>query len=124
MSKNIVRLTESDLHRIVKGSMNKVLHESQPSELDSNGAFTSEEDYWNEFYRNVKEANAALYRALSFCGGEMNKDVLVKNIRKAFKMTLRPHITLAKENNRSYKENIIMKKVVRLTVSGMSEVAL
>ena len=30
MSKNIVRLTESDLHRIVKESVNKILMESEP----------------------------------------------------------------------------------------------
>ena len=34
MNKKLIRLTESDLHRIVKESVNKVLREAQLNELD------------------------------------------------------------------------------------------
>jgi len=78
--KNRIRITESDLHKIVKESVNRILTEQ-------NGTYETTDDYYESFYKNVLEANASLYRALSFCGDDMKSDILVKNIRKAFKYT-------------------------------------
>lgn len=80
MNKKLIRLTEGDLHRIVKESVNNVLTEHD-------GTYETIDDYYESFYENVLQANAALYRALSFCGEDMKKDALVKRARKAFQIT-------------------------------------
>lgn len=78
--KQAVRLSETNLERMISESIRKVLNES-------GGSYDSVDDYWESFYKNVYEANEALYRALSFCGDDMKSDYLVKQIKKAFKIT-------------------------------------
>ena len=73
-------MDESNIHKIVKESIKNILKEED-------NTYETDDDYYESFYKNVLEANASLYRALSFCGDNMKSDILVKNIRKAFQYT-------------------------------------
>lgn len=73
-------MNESNIHKIVKESIKNILKEQD-------GTYETVDDYYESFYKNVLEANASLYRALSFCGDNMKSDILVKKIRKAFQYT-------------------------------------
>lgn len=66
---------ETYLNRIIKESVRNVMRETN-----------ERNEYYDHFYANVQEAEEALERALSFCGQEMNSDILVKRIRKAYEL--------------------------------------
>jgi hypothetical protein len=71
MAKNIIRLTESDLHRIVKGSVNRVLKEWDEKEEDILASLQNNKDRAEEgslygdlnkkrIYREICKFEAAL----------------------------------------------------------------
>lgn len=64
MTKKIVRLTEGDLHRIIKEAVNGIINEEK------------------EFRTAVLNANAELQRALSFVTKNMMDSYQVKKITK------------------------------------------
>ena len=68
--KRLIRLTETDLHRIVKESVNKTLKEG----LNDNEGF-------EKFAKYTYEANSALNNALSLLD---ESEPLRKNLVKAF----------------------------------------
>jgi len=82
--KQKIKLRESELKQMIAESMKRVLRETAETE---DNTYETDDDYYESFYKNVLEANASLYRALSFCGDNMKSDILVKNIRKAFQYT-------------------------------------
>jgi len=57
MEKKLIRLTESDLHRIVKESVNRILKESYPYGLDPYEWTEDEEEFndWNRIDRGQQE---------------------------------------------------------------------
>lgn len=66
MNKKLIRLTESDLHRIVKESVNRILRESNRKEVFTISAFNieNEEDvsdmrYCGQTYYNIDDAIAS-----------------------------------------------------------------
>lgn len=77
MRKNRIRITESDLHGIVKEAVNGILNEHEA------GKPFTEEDTFDAFRENVYKADGALYNALTFIN-DPKKEVLVKNIQKAY----------------------------------------
>lgn len=52
MAKRIIRLTESDIHRIVKESVNRILNEE--NYFTPNGSFNSAAYMYDEMMRNAK----------------------------------------------------------------------
>lgn len=71
--KQQIRLTESQLNRVIKESVTNVLNERE---------FNNVDDYYAEFYDAVLKSNSELYRALTFVSGEMKNDALVKKVNK------------------------------------------
>ena len=58
MNKKLIRLTESDLHRIVKESVNRVLNEASFRDLIKNRPQKNEKfisDYESDGFRRIKE---------------------------------------------------------------------
>ena len=68
-------LNERKLDNIIKNAMDRAINES-----------ISNEEYIQNFERNVFEANASLYRALTFFN-DPKQEPLVRQIKKAFELT-------------------------------------
>ena len=69
------RLTEDNLRTIIQNEVQRSINEA-----------VSNEEYMENFKRNVFEANECLYRALTFFN-DPKDEPLVKQIRKAFELT-------------------------------------
>lgn len=60
MSKKLIRLTESDLHRIVKESVNKVLNEATPTE-----EYSAVKEEVTQIYQAIVNLDKRLFRIMS-----------------------------------------------------------
>jgi len=72
MAKKLIRLTESDLHRIVKESVRKVLKEGFYDRMRQLNGETDKEDKGNIFY-GVDKETPNVYRGItipSFCNAQ------------------------------------------------------
>ena len=58
MNKKLIRLTESDLHRIIKESVNRILKESIEGDFES-CADKSSKEYQEGFQEGIKDARSA-----------------------------------------------------------------
>lgn len=58
MTKKIIRLTESDLHKIIKESVNRILKESIEGDFES-CADKSSKEYQEGFQEGIKDARSA-----------------------------------------------------------------
>ena len=85
MNKKIIRLTEQDLHRIVKESVNRVLKEAdrhrpdyfkgKPDRLSEGSAFSHSNDEWgNDYFVNAKALARGIYDILNAMEDEGNSN--------------------------------------------------
>ena len=79
MAKKLVRLTEGDLHRIIKESVNNVLKEGQDN--------TSHIDIDSDF-RNIFDTIKAIKNGVAIDSGLEHLTYLVKRLRKDFRISL------------------------------------
>jgi len=70
MNKKLIRLTEGDLHRIVKESVNKAINEEEVYSGFNGGVHNYEKDYLDDLYeamdrvRNLLEKDEESYKSL------------------------------------------------------------
>ena len=106
MAKKVIRLTENDLHRIVKESVNRILKEEElPGFNDPHGLVSSINDMSPETFENQEIFEVAAedaIRRLKDCGQEISlmnvidemglKDIIEKAIKDYYPSDINPRV--------------------------------